>query len=233
MGTSAREGLLLPGQRCDLCGAALLLTAFSNRLGNMFCVSHADLPNCHMCSAPFRGRGSYCSACSATCVRTQDELRSVLPGIRGLLHSMGVILNPPVHVRLVDQAWIAKQVHSSGRVHGVTVTMGQRAVEIYILQGLPAMEFAASVAHECMHAWLAQNGFPSDLEPQVEEGLCQIVAYRWLRDIGDPRAELVRENIDLSPDPIYGDGFRLVKESVRKHGMNPVLAAVKATGRLP
>jgi hypothetical protein len=39
--------------------------------------------------------------------------------------------------------------------------------------------------------------------------------------------------LDASPDPIYGDGFRLVKASIKRHGINPVLAAVKATGRLP
>jgi hypothetical protein len=158
----------------------------------------------------------------------------MLPRIRDELHAMGIRLNPPVHVQLVDQPILAtKHAHRSGQVDGVTVTSGRRAVEIFILEGLPAMEFASCVAHECMHAWLAQNGYRTGIDPQVEEGLCQVVSYRWLRDQADPRARLVRENIELDPDPVYGDGFRLVKESVRRYGIASVLTAVKATGHLP
>jgi hypothetical protein len=77
-----------------------------------------------------------------------------------------------------------------------------------------------------------ENRFPR-LDPKVEEGLCQTVAYRWLRDQSSPRASMLRASIDNSPDPVYGDGFRMVKEVVKRDGMNPVLATVKATGRLP
>jgi hypothetical protein len=83
-----------------------------------------------------------------------------------------------------------------------------------------------------MHAWLVQNDFPP-LDRTVEEGLCQVVAYRWLRDQPDPRAALLREGMDTSPDPVYGEGFRAAKQAVRREGMNAVLASVKATGRLP
>jgi len=231
---SVRLGLLMPGDKCDLCGKLLLFSGIANRLGQRYCLSHSTLPLCHLCSGPHHAGGDFCEPCAATCVRSQDELRVTLPRIRDELHAMGIRLNPPVHVQLVDEVTLAaKNTGPSDQVHGVTVTSGRRALEIYVLEGQPAMEFAAIVAHECMHAWLAQNGFSSGIDRQIEEGLCQVVSYRCLRDQADPRARLVLENIELSPDPVYGGGFRLVRDSVRRHGMESVLAAVKATGHLP
>jgi hypothetical protein len=226
-------GVLVPGRRCDLCGALLTFAAVGTPLGDVFCPSHQDLPNCNLCSAPFHGPGRFCQSCAATSVNTQERVRAVLPGARGILHAMGVILNPPVHVQLVDELQtLTLGTHESGRVAGTATILGQRVTEIHIVSGLPEVEFGATVAHEAMHAWMAQNGFPS-LDPAIEEGLCQVVAYRWLRDQADPRAQLIREQLDMSPDPVYGGGFRLVKESVKQYGMNAVLAAVKASGRLP
>jgi hypothetical protein len=49
------------------------------------------------------------------------------------------------------------------------------------------------MAHECMHAYLRLSGFRTDasagkadteLPPEVEEGLCQLVALLWLEQAG-------------------------------------------------
>lgn len=226
-------GVLLPGRRCELCGALLAFSAVMTPLGNVFCASHRDLPNCQLCSAPFAGPGRYCGPCTATSVNTQEQVRAVLPSARDELRTMGLVLSPPVHVTLVDDA----RMHvlnpvESGRVAGTTTMSGQQVTEIYIVSGLPRMQFGSTVAHEAMHGWLAQNGYPP-MEDRVEEGLCQVVAYRWLRDQPDPRAKVLRDHIDAHPDPVYGDGFRLAKQSVKRHGMNAVLVVVRATGRLP
>ncbi len=226
-------GLLLPGGRCELCGALLLFAAVKTRLGGMFCTAHQDLPSCRLCGAPFRGGGRFCDPCAATGVNTQDELHALLPKARAVLRAMGMSLKHPVRVRLVDETRMhAMSANESGMVGGFITIQGQRVMEIYVAAGLPEMEFGATVAHEFMHAWIAQNGFPR-LDRAVEEGLCQVVAYRWLRDQPDSRASLVRNSIDNNPDPVYGDGFRTVKQAVKRHGMNAVLATVKATGRLP
>ncbi len=226
-------GLLMPGRRCDLCGALLLFAAVATPLGGMFCVSHRDLPNCQLCSAPFRGSRRFCDICGASCVNTHEHVRSALPRVRGVIQAMGIRLEPPVHVRLVDPAQMpAVDAREWGLVVGVTTMKGREVTQVYIATGLPELEFGSTIAHECMHAWMAQNGFPR-LAPEIDEGLCQVVAYRFLRDQPDPRAALLRQRIDRDPDPIYGDGFRAVKESVRRHGMNPGLDAVRATSRLP
>ncbi|PKA49619.1 Protein DA1 [Apostasia shenzhenica] len=50
---------------------------------------------------------------------------------------------------------------------------------ILILYGLPRLLMGSILAHEMMHAWLRLKGFGA-LSPQVEEGICQVLAHMWL-----------------------------------------------------
>ena len=45
--------------------------------------------------------------------------------------------------------------------------------------GLPRLLTGCIIAHELMHAWLRMRNIAS-LDPQVEEGLCQLMAMLWL-----------------------------------------------------
>ncbi|KAF8018964.1 hypothetical protein BT93_H3759 [Corymbia citriodora subsp. variegata] len=58
-------------------------------------------------------------------------------------------------------------------VHSCNVTA------ILILCGLPRLLTGSILAHEMMHAWLRLEGYPT-LSPEVEEGICQVLAYMWL-----------------------------------------------------
>ncbi|XP_073061425.1 protein DA1-related 1-like isoform X2 [Primulina eburnea] len=50
---------------------------------------------------------------------------------------------------------------------------------ILVLFGLPRLMTGSILAHEMMHAWLRLKGYPS-LSPDVEEGICQVLAHMWL-----------------------------------------------------
>ncbi|XP_024973591.1 protein DA1-related 1-like isoform X2 [Cynara cardunculus var. scolymus] len=50
---------------------------------------------------------------------------------------------------------------------------------ILILYGLPRLLTGSILAHEMMHAWLRLKGY-SNLRPDVEEGICQVLAHMWL-----------------------------------------------------
>ncbi|KAG8384507.1 hypothetical protein BUALT_Bualt04G0125100 [Buddleja alternifolia] len=50
---------------------------------------------------------------------------------------------------------------------------------ILILYGLPRLLTGSILAHEMMHAWLRLEGYPN-LSPNVEEGICQVLAHMWL-----------------------------------------------------
>ena len=50
---------------------------------------------------------------------------------------------------------------------------------ILVMYGLPRLLTGCIIAHELMHAWLRMRNVAS-LDPQVEEGLCQLMAMLWL-----------------------------------------------------
>lgn len=50
---------------------------------------------------------------------------------------------------------------------------------ILVLYGLPRLLTGSILAHEMMHAWLRLKGYPN-LSPEVEEGICQVLAHMWL-----------------------------------------------------
>ncbi|KAG6663255.1 hypothetical protein I3843_02G009500 [Carya illinoinensis] len=50
---------------------------------------------------------------------------------------------------------------------------------ILVLYGLPRLLTGSILAHEMMHAWLRLKGYPN-LRPEVEEGICQVLAHMWL-----------------------------------------------------
>ncbi|XP_065636566.1 protein DA1-related 1 [Quercus suber] len=50
---------------------------------------------------------------------------------------------------------------------------------ILVLYGLPRLVTGSILAHEMMHAWLRLKGYPN-LSPEVEEGICQVLAHMWM-----------------------------------------------------
>ncbi|KAL3616439.1 Protein DA1-related 1 [Castilleja foliolosa] len=50
---------------------------------------------------------------------------------------------------------------------------------ILILYSLPRLLTGSILAHEMMHAWLRLKGYPN-LSPEIEEGICQVLAHMWL-----------------------------------------------------
>eukprot|EP00249_Psilotum_nudum_P012747 c23959_g1_i3 orf=1072-1527(+) len=59
------------------------------------------------------------------------------------------------------------------------LTRQSEVTAILILYGLPRLLTGSILAHELMHAWLRLNGF-RNLQPKIEEGICQVLAHMWL-----------------------------------------------------
>ncbi|CAM9538156.1 unnamed protein product [Discosporangium mesarthrocarpum] len=126
------------------------------------------------------------------------------------------------------------------------VCLGQsRAVTaILVLCGLPYSSFTSILAHEAMHAWMKlTHSFPWGLPAQVEEGVCQLVAYLWLvhlagklpedeqaQEGGEPSANQLREffvhQIETDISPVYGDGYRMAKRAYDEVGLEALLSHI-------
>jgi hypothetical protein len=183
-------------------------------------------------SSRYENEPGLCGACHAGAVRTQDDVRREVPQVRAKLHAMGIRLLTPVRVALAPEG--LGTVSDSGRQRtGLTVTRGAEVLSLQVAAGLTPCRFGATVAHECMHAWLAQRAFPPASD-EVTEGICQLVAYGYLvRRSTDPRACLAAQAMRRDPDPVYGGGFRLVRGLAQRLGAAAVIEHVRRTGQLP
>ncbi|XP_010533361.1 PREDICTED: protein DA1-related 2 [Tarenaya hassleriana] len=133
---------------------------------------------------------------------------------------------------------------------------------ILVLYGLPRLLTGAILAHELMHGWLRLKGY-RNLNPEVEEGICQVLSYMWLESevLSDPSSrnlpstssssrsssykkggksnvekklgEFFKHQIAHDASPAYGGGFRAAKAAVCKYGLRCTLDHIRLTGTFP
>ncbi|XP_038710828.1 protein DA1-related 2-like isoform X2 [Tripterygium wilfordii] len=132
---------------------------------------------------------------------------------------------------------------------------------ILVLYGLPRLLTGAILAHELMHGWLRLRGY-RNLNPEVEEGICQVLSYMWLESEVPPessnmpstsaassssssskkgRKSIVEKKLggffmhQIANDasPAYGEGFRTANAAVSKYGLRRTLDHIHMTGNLP
>ncbi|KAF5463911.1 hypothetical protein F2P56_014038 [Juglans regia] len=133
---------------------------------------------------------------------------------------------------------------------------------ILVLYGLPRLLTGVILAHEMMHAWLKLKGY-RNLSPEVEEGICQVLAFMWLEselytasgidfvsstsssspftsskkgkrsDFEKRCGEFFKHHIELDASPAYGDGFRTGRQAVDKYGLKNTLDHIRLTGSFP
>jgi hypothetical protein len=180
-----------------------------------------------------------CPACAVGAVNDKAGLRQYVPDVRAGLRSLGLELQSRVRISLAESIELVSSCRiKSTNLLGVTYILEdsssrrRHAVDVKVLRGLPPVWFGATAAHENMHAWLAERGIRTP-RPEIEEGLCQVVAYGWLGLQSDSLAQPVRESMKESTDPVYGAGLREVQALVRRHGLRGVLEVLRATGDIP
>lgn len=95
------------------------------------------------------------------------------------------------------------------------------------------------------------EGYPT-LRPDVEEGICQVLALLWLdselkgsrsrasnkgktrRSQFDQKlGDFFKHQLESDASPVYGDGFRAGWQAVRKYGLNRTLDHIGVTGNFP
>jgi hypothetical protein len=96
---------------------------------------------------------------------------------------------------------------------------------IYILTHLTKVEFAGTLAHEMLHAWLVQNGVK--MSPKMTEGLCNMGTYLMYNSLASSLTKVLLKSIQESPDPIYGDGFREVFALFEEWGWAELIKKVR------
>lgn len=129
---------------------------------------------------------------------------------------------------------------------------------ILVLYGLPRLLTGAILAHELMHGWLRLNGY-RNLNPEVEEGICQVLSYMWLEAeilpglknmastssstssskkggksrVENKLGEFFMHQIAHDASPAYGGGFRAANAAVDTYGLRRTLDHIRLTGSFP
>jgi hypothetical protein len=207
--------------------------------GEQTCAGHGAPVRCVLCNRPrspgpgwheLPGRRPRCPTCSVDAVDTQAEARKHIPAVRADMAALGIVLDKRVRVTLVDTLSRFAGRSVNGLTHFVQGT--GEVIGISVVSGLTRVGFCATVAHEIGHVWLVQKG-AAVTEPVLVEGLCELFAAAWLKKQAGHLATAIREAMAANPDPVYGVGYRTVRNAVVVHGIGPVLAALCADGGLP
>jgi hypothetical protein len=118
---------------------------------------------------------------------------------------------------------------------------------VLVLCGLPRVLASSILAHEAMHVWckLSSMEMPLDLPSHVEEGLCQLVSWRYLEYLKNKELKNSASSwegkltsyyqylIEIDGSPDYGDGFRRAAGAAAAIGLEELLHFVHDSKNLP
>ncbi|MBC7555125.1 MAG: protein DA1 [Taibaiella sp.] len=227
--------------KCCICHNPINGTYLHDDWGNNACAHHT-IKHCDSCNritplpAPVNGR-YYCPGCTATAANSTAAIPAVYKNILAVFTRYGINAPVGVPVHIVDKPTLttaAKSIntphllglavtntHTSGLFGGKTFTHN-----IYILGGLPALEFEAVLAHELLHTWLNQYGVKMT-DPETE-GFCNLGSYLVLTIAATKHAQQLMKKIKEDKSPVYGAGFRHMLTEVQCKGWTLLLTEIKA-----
>lgn len=125
--------------------------------------------------------------------------------------------------------------------HRIPRSTTQKVTAILVLSCLPRLLCGSIIAHETMHMFLRLNGFP-ELEPVVEEGLCQLFALLWIeRQASSSSASaedvafcaFLADQIRTDTSAVYGVGARRAIAAHERIGLCELLTFIKRVRAFP
>ena len=99
-----------------------------------------------------------------------------------------------------------------------------------MLAGLPVVECLSVLAHEFGHVWLNENYI--DMSPPAVEGFCNLLSMHALKKETSKLADILRENLKMSDDRVYGQGFRAMNKRLNILGWSGLVQDL-STRRVP
>lgn len=234
--------------QCDVCLDPIEGDYVKDPWGNISHTSHQGKPYkmCSSCSAIVSGRTSrggflysdgrvVCGRCRASAVFHPTSVTHLTRTVIDTLSRSGFGDFPDnVTVTLVDLHTMKSKSGSDKKsTKGFTKTsvtsVGSFTLysshEIFILYGLPELEFKGILAHELLHTWL--NARKISLPKKEIEGFCNIGSMIVYRQDGSKLATVLLDNMQNDPDPTYGDGYRLMLNRLDQYGLPRLIEQVQ------
>lgn len=111
--------------------------------------------------------------------------------------------------------------------HKTTVQREEESCQITILDHLPRAKMAEVMAHELAHDYM-QRRWPYIADAKLKEGFAETVAAAYNHLSGQ---DAWNYRMEKNPDPIYGDGYRLVRKWQLDGGWPEVARRLDAENR--
>ena len=102
---------------------------------------------------------------------------------------------------------------------------------ILILNGLPYEKCKLALAHEHAHVWLNERFI--DASPPVIEGFCNLASLTVLQKEKSKLSSILLENMNNSTSPVYGAGYRKMRQRLDQVGWPALLAELKRKSSPP
>ncbi len=242
--------------KCSFCNIPLEGVHLKDPWGNVYHGSHRgqDTPTCFSCARVISQQSSnggvrladgrsLCSFCHKYAIK---ELSQVAPHFRAALETLRKVgisgIPKDLTIELVDRRELARRTnglsyHIEGGMRGLTLSeetlVGKKRKStkhsIYLLQHMATLELEGVLAHELMHVWLFENKIK--LTSAETEGFCNLGNYLTYSKIPSPMSAHFLQSLDADKDPVYGDGYRMMKIRLDQEGWLKLLNSIKERNR--
>ena len=169
-----------------------------------FCVSCGRFCDTHAINVG--GGDMLCSVCQRNII-TEEQCASMARWIKECYRR-----TPIGHVEMCRlRSMTPEQLRQrSGRpgVLGLAQGVG-RDYTVFFYRHISVVAFADILAHELLHIWQYDHNISPDAVHC--EGVCNLGSYFILNAIGNAEAKARIERQLQSPDPVYGEGLRIMK----------------------
>lgn len=241
--------------RCAVCEAPLMgrHVQFDGTDLRWCSACEQERDRCDFCSVPIPDRShTYpdgrrsCADCRATAVTSRRRFKPLVEQARTYLETdLGLPLRSdrecPAHMVSADglARRLGKRFEAtpgfdkrergffSGQVtrtlRGDVLVAERHELAVYIEDGLPEQECFGVLVHELVHLW-QYDAFPRDgADPRLVEGVACWAQHRALSARG---ATALARRIEKRSDPVYGQGFQLVRRVAEEEGVAGMLRRV-------
>ncbi len=249
-GHSYHYSCLNSAQVCCICGKKTLHYV-RDYWGNTACAEHGHI--CLYCGSFVREGQTFlfscvregqklseprwiCDKCQVSIVRTPEEIEQCRKEVMTIFKANGITGIPEdIPIRLSDMkdlpGFQGKVIWglNKGRVSS---SRARYSFEILMHQNFPRVVFKGVLAHELLHSWIAL--YSIRLPNNEEEGLCNLGEFLVLKQEKSKEADyLINWTLEQNRDPVYGDGYRLMKKRLEKLGWKGLMDALLWENKTP
>jgi hypothetical protein len=153
-----------------------------------------------------------CHKCHHTAVKNDSQIKAVCDHVKHCFAELGLTIEwSRLPIRLQHQPQIEQSAGGANVIGYAESTISGTSVSsrVTLLYGMPAALAVETLAHEAGHVWCREHNIQFNLDPNDEEGFCNVLACLALKRLGNQHDANHRINAMFqNNDPIYGDKFR-------------------------